>query len=118
MPEGSRRIRAADFALARPARVTGGLGLAAAGLMLAALSGCSGDSMQRDAQRCAAAGFVPGTTPMAQCMDTAAATRANDDWVGQRRFQQSQDQLRMQQDSIDARNRAQEDAARARVLGQ
>ena len=55
---------------------------------------------------------------MAQCMDTAAATRANDDWVGQRRFQQSQDQLRMQQDSIDARNRAQEDAARARVLGQ
>ena len=87
--------------------------------LLATLGACAGpsDSMQRDAQRCAAAGFVPGTGPMAQCMNTAAGSRTDEDYLAQRRFQQLQDQTRRQQQNIDARNQAQEDAAQARVLG-
>ncbi|UFN47425.1 hypothetical protein LPC08_15550 [Roseomonas sp. OT10] len=85
----------------------------------AVLGGCAGpgDPMQHDAQRCAAAGFAPGSMAMAQCMNTAAGSRATDDYMAQRRFQQMQDQTRRQQEDIDAANRMQEEAARARVLG-
>lgn len=61
---------------------------------LLTLSGCKTPEQQRaidlrnDANRCAAAGFQPGSDAMASCMNTAARTRTADEnrdaWIQQR----------------------------------
>jgi hypothetical protein len=89
-------------------------------LMLVSLTACMSSeatrqaNMQADAQHCASLGFAPGSMALAHCMDTAASSRAADDYLAQRRFQQLQDQNRQQMEDMDARNRAQDAAAQSR----
>jgi hypothetical protein len=90
-------------------RFASGIVLALSGLLLV---GCVSADEQRaqdmsaDQQRCAASGFQPGTSAMAECMDTAAASRAAD--KDRDAFNRAQrDQLQAQRD---ADERARDDA--------
>lgn len=63
------------------------------------LAGCVSPEQQRgedlalDSNRCASLGFQPGSSQMAQCMDTAAATRATDKNRNDRALQAQQDRI-------------------------